>query len=119
MCSTLYLQLITATKPFYYLVRPRLKCIIISLSRVSEAAVQLVQSQVVPEHVRRGVQSLARWISQSWLGFLLLVITPVYVSLLSLLGISLDQSNMESHVHLDNLFHKVGDWVCIMCVWKL
>ena len=34
--------------------------------RVSETAVQLVQSEIVPEHVRSGLQSLALWIGQSW-----------------------------------------------------
>jgi codanin-1 len=33
--------------------------------RVSETAVQRVQSEIVPEHVRSGLQSLALWIGQS------------------------------------------------------
>ncbi|CAI8010268.1 Codanin-1, partial [Geodia barretti] len=52
--------------------------------RVSETAVQLVQSEIVPEHVRSGLQSLALWIGQS----------------------CSDQPGSGSCINLEELFHR-------------
>jgi hypothetical protein len=52
--------------------------------RVSETAVQLVQSEIVPEHVRSGLQSLALWICKS----------------------CSDQPGSGSCINLEELFHR-------------